>query len=344
MSQGEGTPLRLDQIVEKWYAKPPQGWGEAGARDMGRLKVGLQRHALRVLMPILRRVPARTSAAVVEGLGWINYRLVPGNTEIYENAVRRGREELGESWDDRAIARRLASGLVHWRSRDRLLDGLSDQQALSRFEVEGREHLERAFAMDRGVILLGNHFGSHLHPTHWMYREGYPLRLFMERPRNVSRYMSEKFKTDGPLGQEKLFISRRSSPTEAAGSILRALRILNSGMVLQIASDVRWQGAHTAPADFLGSTYLFSTTWVVLASMAGSPVVPTFCRPDRRGQYLLEFLPSFRVPAEAGKGGQAARFVQKALDQVADQVRLHPDQSNDYFTWPRPEFGIVRAA
>ena len=311
---------------------------------MGRLKVGLQRHALRVLMPVLRQVPAPLSAVVIEGMGWINYKLVPGNTEIYERAVRRGRDELGMDWDERVVARRLASGLVHWRSRDRLLGGLSDAQALRRFEVTGRDQLDEAYSSKRGVILLGNHFGSHLHPSHWLYRERYPLRLFMERPRNVSQYMTDQFQTDGPLGQEKLFISRRSTPTEAAGSILRAMRILNAGMVLQLANDVRWQGAHTAPADFLGSTYLFSTTWVVLAAMTGAPVVQTFCRPDGRGRYLLEFLPSFRVPTDVPRNGRAAAYVQRGLDAVAEQVRRHPDQSNDYFTWPKPEIGLTCVA
>ncbi len=311
---------------------------------MGRLKVGLQRHALRVLLPLLRRTPAPFSASVVEAMGWINYKLVPGNTAIYRGAVERGRDELGEDWDAPSVARRLASGLVHWRSRDRLLDGLTDVQAIRRFEVVGRDHLDRAYAQKRGVILLGNHFGSHLHPSHWLYRERYPLRLFMERPRNVSRYMTDQFRTDGPLGQEKLFISRRSTPAEAAGSILRAMRILNAGMILQIAGDVRWQGAHTAPGHFLGSTHLFSTTWVVLAAMTGAPVVPAFCRPDGRGRYSLDFLPSFCVPADTPRNGQAGAYVQRGLDAITDQVRRYPDQSNDYFTWPRPEIGLTRVA
>ena len=311
---------------------------------MGRLKVGLQRHALRVLLPVLRRTPAACSAAVVDAMGWINFRLVPGNRAIYQAAIERGRLDLGERWDDVAVARRLASGLVHWRSRDRLLDGLTDAQAVRRFEVAGREHLDRAYAQKRGVILLGNHFGSHLHASHWLYRERYPLRLFMERPRNVSRYLTEQFRTDGPLGQEKLFISRRSTPTEAAGSILRAMRILNAGMILEIAGDVRWQGAHTAPADFLGATHQFSTTWVVLAALTGAPVVPAFCRPDNQGRYCLDFLPAYKVPADAPRNGQAGVFVQRALDAIAEQVRHHPDQSNDYFTWPRPEIGLTRVA
>ena len=311
---------------------------------MGQLKAGLQKQALRVLMPFLRKAPATVSAAVIDGLGWANYKLVPSNRAIYHRAVERVRDELGGDHDAETLACRLASGLVHWRSRDRLLDGLTDPQALRRFDVEGRDHLDRAYARKRGVILLGNHFGAHLHPSHWLFRERYPLRLFMERPRHVSKYMTAQFRTDGPLGQTKLFISRRSTPTEAAGSILRAMRILNAGMILQIAGDVRWQGGHTAPGHFLGSTYMFSTTWVVLAAMTGAPVVPVFCRPEARGRYALEFLPSFRVPTDAPRNGQAAIYVQRGLDAVAEQVRRHPDQSNDYFTWPRPEIGLSRVA
>ncbi len=311
---------------------------------MGRLKAGLQKQTLRVLLPLLRQTPSGFSAAVLDAMGWFNYVVVPGNREIYTSRVVRGRSDLGESWNDEAVARRYASGLVHWRSRDRLLDGLSDKEAISRFSVSGRDHLDEGYASKRGVILLGNHFGTHLHPTHWLFRERYPLRLFMERPRNVSKYLTEQFQTSGSLGQEKLFISRRSSPTEAAGSILRAMQILKAGMVLQIAGDVRWQGSHTAPAEFLGSTHLFSTTWVVLAAMTGAPVVPVFCRPDGRGRSLIEFHPAFQVPSDAVKSNRASLYVQKGLDLVVDQIRRYPDLSNDYFAWPRPEIGLGRVA
>ena len=311
---------------------------------MGRLKVGLQRQTLRVLLPLLRHTPVPLSAAAIEAMGWFNYVVVPGNRADYEARVARGRRELGASWDDPVVARRYSSGLVHWRSRDRLLDGLKDDEALRRFSIEGREHLDEAYARKRGVILLGNHFGTHLHPSHWLFRERYPLRLFMERPRNVSNYLTEQLQTSGPLGQEKLFISRKSSPTEAAGSILRAMQILKAGMVLQIAGDVRWTGTHTAPADFLGSTYLFSTTWVILAAMTGSPVIPVFSRPTARGRTLIEFQPALRVPSDAVKSGRTASYVQQALDNVVAQVRLYPELSNDYFTWTRPEIGLALVA
>jgi lauroyl/myristoyl acyltransferase len=298
--------------------------------------VGLQKHILRVILPLLRLWPARLSAAFLDWIGWVDYALVPGQKALYTEVVARGRRDLGTAWDDRAVGRRLSSGLVTWRTRDRLLDGMSDRQALARFLVEGREQLDGALAEGRGAILLANHFGSHMMSSHWLFRQGYDLRLFSERPRNVSKYLGERFRTDGPLGQEKLFISRRSSPNEAAASILRASRVLKAGMVLKIASDVRWHGGHTAPGTFLGSTYQFSTTWIVLAAMTGAPVVPVFARPDGKGRYALEFLEPFHVPADTARNGQAADYVQRGLDLIADQVRLHPDQSNDYFYWTAP--------
>lgn len=311
---------------------------------MGRWKAGLQKQTLRVLLPFLRHTPRPASAGVLDAMGWFNYTIVPGNREIYEQRASRAQQELGLAGDARILARRYATGLVEWRTRDRLLDGLSDEQALDRFSVVGRDHLDDAYSKQRGVILLGNHFGMHLHPSHWLFRERYPLRLFMERPRNVSNYLTDQFATTGALGQEKLFISRRSSPTDAAGSILRAMQILKAGMVLQIAGDVRWEGPHTAPASFLGSTYLFSTTWVTLAAMTGAPVVPVYCRPEGDGRYELDFHPAFKVPANAMKSGRAAEFVQRGLDGVVEQVRRRPDLSNDYFTWTAPELDLVRVA
>ncbi|WP_435018988.1 lysophospholipid acyltransferase family protein [Tundrisphaera sp. TA3] len=305
--------------------------------------VGLQKHILRVILPILRLWPARLSAAFLDWIGWVDYALVPGQKDRYAEVVARARRELDRAWDDRAVARRLSSGLVTWRTRDRLLDGMSDRKALDRFIVHGKEHLDAALAEGRGAILLANHFGSHMTSSHWLFRQGYDLRLFSERPRNVSKYLGQQFRTDGPLGQEKLFISRRSTPTEAAGSILRASRVLKAGMVLKIASDVRWHGGHTAPGHFLGKTYQFSTTWIVLAAMTGAPIVPVFARPDDRGRYILDFLPSFHVPADAPRNGEASTYVQHALDLITEQVRLHPEQSNDYFYWTSPAASGVEA-
>jgi KDO2-lipid IV(A) lauroyltransferase len=180
-------------------------------------------------------------------------------------------------------------------------------------------------------------------PAHWLMREGYPLRLFMERPRHISRFLSDRFDTDGPTGQRKLFISRRANPAEAAGSILRAARVLNAGMVLMIAGDVRWTGAHTSPAAFLGRMYRFSNTWVKLAAMTGAPVVPVFCRIEEDGTYRLEFHEPYTVPGDDTGPERVGAWVQAYLDSVEEQVGRYPGNSNEYFFWSQTPEGLEGA-
>jgi KDO2-lipid IV(A) lauroyltransferase len=163
----------------------------------------------------------------------------------------------------------------------------------------------------------------------------------MERPRNVSRFMIKRFGDEGELGQGKLFISRKGDSTDAAGSILRALRVLKSGMILFIAGDVRWKGQLTAEARFMDRVYRFSTTWATLAAMSQAPVVPVFCRILEDGRYHLEFQPPFQVPRDAQQEDRAGAQAQRFLDLLEEQVRLYPSDSNEYLFWEEPEGSAV---
>ncbi len=236
-----------------------------------------------------------------------------------------------------AISQELAGNHILWRTRDMLLDGVSDRRAEGMFSISGREHLDAALAEGKGCIILTSHFGAHMLPAHWLYRQDYPLRLYMERPRNVSRFMSRRFVSEGPLSQDKLFISRKGDFKDAASSILRASRVLRAGLLLFLAGDVRWSGQMTEQAQFLGRTLRFSTTWIILASLSEAPVVIVYCRigPDRR--YHIDFHPPFHVPKDAQQQGQTGYWVQHFMDVLEQQIRLHPTNSNDYLFWSKNE-------
>jgi KDO2-lipid IV(A) lauroyltransferase len=255
----------------------------------------------------------------------------------FDQAVDRGVRYFGCHWNTPVIARELAGNQIRWRTRDQLLDGLEMDALSTLFHIAGREALESALAERKGVILLGNHFGAHLMPAHWLVRQGHELRLFMERPHHISKFLGKHFDTDGPYGQKDLFLSRRSDTAESARAILRAARVLKAGMCVLMAGDVRWTGPHTAPARFLGRKYLFSATWVLLAAMTGAPVVSVFCRMDEDGSYHIEFLPAFRVPSDTAEAGRTGVYVQECLDRIEARVRESPANSNDYFFWDEPE-------
>jgi phosphatidylinositol dimannoside acyltransferase len=295
--------------------------------------LNVRKGMLQVLLPALRLLPPRAASRVVATMGRAEYHLNRPLKLRFDAALQRGAQHFGCHWNVPALGSELAANHLRWRARDLLLDGRTNAQVAPLFTIEGREALDSAFAQGKGVILLFNHFGPFLMPAHWLVREGYPLRWFTERPRNISKMIERTFEADGPFGQRRLFMSRAAGPAEGGTAIRRAVRILKTGMIVQIAGDVRGQGARTAPGNFLGRTYTFTTTWITLAALTGSPVVPTFCRMAPDGSYHLEFLPSFHVPRDTPKAGAFATWIQSYLDTIEDRVKRHPANSGDYLFW-----------
>ena len=279
---------------------------------------------LKGILPFIRWLPLTTASGLLLGFGKFEYRMHKHLRQAFDEAV-------GEAPRDAPV--RL--GCCHHQPRPvRQPDPLADPRHAARrrvrpreesmFRISGREHLDTAIAQGKGCIVLTSHFGAHMLPAHWLYRHDYPLRLYMERPRNISRFMVRRFATDGPLSQDKLFISRKGDSKDAASSILRATRVLKSGMLLFLAGDVRWSGQMTEEARFLGRTLRFSTTWIMLAALSQAPVVIVYCRvgPDRR--YYIDFHSPFYVPKDTQQQGQTSSWVQHFMDVLEQQIRFTP--------------------
>jgi KDO2-lipid IV(A) lauroyltransferase len=293
----------------------------------------VQKVVLQVVLPVLRIAPYRYSQWFLSVMGRLDLIVVPKQTPLYEHAVGDAAKRLGCDWNVHTVSRGLARQTYRWRARDLLLDGRREEWVSSLFRVSGRERLDAAVARGKGVILLANHFGSHVLMTHWLFRQGYPLRWYGEKPRNISKYLTGQFATEGALGQAALFVSRKAATAESASSIHHAARILSAGMVLKVACDVRWEDAKSARASFLGRAESFSTTWVTLAAMTAASVVPAFCLMNEDGTFDLEFGEPILVPREARRDGRAGELVQTVLSILENKIRKHPEQSNDYFFW-----------
>ncbi len=294
----------------------------------------LRKRLLQGLLPGLRLLPPRLASRVVARLGQAEFWLHPAMRHSVIDAVEQAAGRIEADWNARTTARRLIGNTLRWHARDKLLDGLTDRQVATVLEVHGQEHLDQAYRANRGVVLLFNHFGPFLMPAHWLVRQGYPLRWFTERPRHISKLVARTFSTEGPLGQRDLFISRHLTPSEGGAAIRKAVRMLQAGMIVQLAGDVRWSGVRCAPGRFLGRDYHFTTTWVSLAGRTGAPVVPAFAVMNRDGTYRIEFLPPLDVPREAaGCPEVATRWVQHNLSTIEEWVRRFPENSGDYFFW-----------
>jgi lauroyl/myristoyl acyltransferase len=293
----------------------------------------VRKKLLACCLPALRRLPTRFAGRVLGGLGAFELRLNPARRARFAGAVRRCADRLGCTWEVGPLADRLAGNTLRWHARDYLLEHLTSDQAGAVLTIDGRAHFDEALALGRGVVLLFNHFGPFLIPAHWLVRNDYTLRWFTERPRHISRLISETFRSEGPLGQRDLFLSRKLNASQGGLALRRAVRMLGAGYVVQAAGDVRWDGPRCVPARFLGQTYRFTTNWVCLAARSGAPVVPVFALMNPDGGYRVEFLEAEQVGPDDAQPERAVAWVQRNLNRLEAWIRAHPDNSGDYAFW-----------
>jgi phosphatidylinositol dimannoside acyltransferase len=283
----------------------------------------------RFVIPYLRRLPIERAHLLSERIGQFEFRLLFPYRNALLRTVEDGKARLEADWDVSGTAQQLAGRLTRWRIRDILLDGLDDQAALAAFDVIGRENLDDAISRGKGVVLVSNHFGGHILPAHWMLRSGIDFRFLTERPRHISKALSDYFQSDGPTGQKDLFISRRNLGNEGVSSLFRSIRCLKSKLVLLVACDVRWDDNQSVVGQFMGLGWKFTPIWAILSQRSGAPVVPVFCSMLPDGRHLLEFCP----PEQISGSANLTEVVQRALDRVEARVKADPGNSNDYFFW-----------
>ena len=160
---------------------------------MERRGLNIRKGFLRFWLPMIRALPLPVASRFLSGVGRMEYRLSRRLRGEFRRAVERGQTTLGCRWDIPGVSRELAGNHVLWQTRDLLLDGVTDDRARAMFTVDGRENLDAALGEGRGCIVLASHFGAHLLPAHWLFREGFPVRFYMERPRHISRFLAKAF-------------------------------------------------------------------------------------------------------------------------------------------------------
>ncbi len=293
----------------------------------------LRKRLVSGMLPVLGALPARLAGRALGQIGALELAWnLPWRAQIH-GLMARFIDRLQCDCPAAAASQGWAAKTLRWHARDYLLERLDGAAFDASVAVAGRANLDQAIARKKGVVLLFNHFGPFLIHSHWLVRHGYGLRWFTERPRRISRLVAKTFDTDGPLGQKGLFLTRKLAPSQAGAMLRRALRILEAGMIVQAAGDVRWNTGRAVPARFLGRNDSFTTSWVSLAACSGAAVVPVFARMNLDGTYGIEFLDPFQVEPEAKEPHVAAPYVQANLDRVEAYIRRDPTDCGDYLFW-----------
>ena len=281
------------------------------------------------VVPVVRCLPLDRAHLVIEAIGRTEFALNSAYRKWLIASIEDSQNRTGADWDIKQTARLVAGRTARWRVRDMLLDGNNHKRILESFIVTGQENLESAIAQGKGVILLSNHFGAHIQVGNWMLRRGIEFRFLTERPRHLSNLLARYFRSEGPLGQKELFLSRHKSGNAATAAIMRALKCLKAGHVVLTTNDVRWNDNRSVVGTLMGIQWKFTSTWVMLAQRSQAPVVPVFCLMRSDGRHELRFLPPEQIAPDA----DPAQVIQQSLDHLQAMIIAEPGNSTDFLGW-----------
>jgi KDO2-lipid IV(A) lauroyltransferase len=249
----------------------------------------------------LQRAFARVIASVV-------YHLIPIRRRVVFTNLRLCFPEKSSA-EIRAIARAhydsLALGLFEtcraWWA------GAGD---LPPHRLVGQEHLQRAIAPGKGVILLTAHFTT-LELCARLMALHFGLGCLYRDPNN-------------PVVAAQMRRQRQRHTTIAVhfDDLKGLIRALRAGHAIWYAPDQGKRTKLTEILSFFGVPAITNTATGKLAEMTGSPVVPYFAKRERGGSYTLTLLPALENFPTADPKADAIR-----INQLIEQhVRLAPEQ------------------
>ena len=178
--------------------------------------------------------------------------------------------------------------------------------------VEGREHLEKALARDKGIIVLTAHFTS-LETGSSILKELFPGIKAVYRPQPNAMI-------DAMISRGRQRIVAEQIPKDNIRAMVRTLR--DGGTVAYLA-DLAGRGSNRALVPFFGEPAMTTTAVSKLARMTGATVLTYFFRrlPGRAG-YVVNIGP----PLQGFPSGDPVADTRRLVERLEDYIRQAPEQ------------------
>lgn len=275
---------------------------------------------------LLARVfPPAVLAAAYKAMGAAAYYLLPGVGCRLEEKIAEAMPELAGTRRLKRIARK-ACGTLLWPMFDVALFARYGDRYLRGLELEGLEHLERADAAGKGVILAGGHTGLNALRIAVMARLGrcYTPVYLAPGDSPVARYYATLLLFGGQLGcdpEEPVFWTGQDT-------VRRVREHLQRGKRVGIDFDIPGK----AVVEFFGRPAALADGIARFSLDTGAAVVPFLFR---RGRGVFDNRLIFYEPIAAG-GGDPGEEVRAVMQEVAGagerMVREAPEQWESWFT------------
>ena len=262
------------------------------------------------LLRLVCLLPHRVALAIGRGLGRLAHRLAGSRRAI----VRRNVELCFPDLDPAArddLARRhfealgmslIEMGLARWAS---------DRTHLRIGQLQGFEHIEKALAEGRGIILLSAHFTTLEISGRELALRCPPFDAVYRK--NRSDFVTELQRTGREVSADDTIEKR---------DIKKMVRNLRKGRPVWYAPDQSYSAKGSEVIPFFGVPSMHTTATSTLARLGKAVTIPFFTRRNDDGSYVHQVYP----PLENFPSDDLVADTEQYVRVLEEHIRTCPEQ------------------
>jgi len=272
-------------------------------------------YAAKVLLFVIRLLPRSVSLFIADILGRLSFMLVGKYRRV---AISNLDEVFSHDHEKnvriaRDVFRNLAKNGADWIK----LTSLSKKEIASLVtESTGFQHVDKALAEGKGVIVLGSHFGNWELLLAYFIVKGYKGAVVGRR---IYFHKYDKFITRLRNRFGTFVIYRDESPK-------KVLKVLKEGYVLGILADQDVGSLEGVFVDFFERSAYTPTAPVKLAMTTGASIIPAFMLRRRDNTYKMILEEPIKVDAGGDKEEKIKKYTQAWTQVLEKYVRDYPEQ------------------
>jgi lauroyl/myristoyl acyltransferase len=270
--------------------------------------------------------------AIANSAGWLGYAvLAKRRKRTAEHIAIAFPDQLGAQEVDQITRECFRE---YWREALSLLPSAGERALLRQAKIQGWQHLEKARADGKGVILWeASVFGSR-NASKWILQDK-GISVHQVHAQNhigwegldpdAASWLSDHVIASVFRRWMRRFVASIIwlPETESLAFTRVLLDLLEHNGIVCSTADGEW-GQRLASVELLGHKRRFATGMPSLAKVSGAALLPLFCIQDRHGIPTLMVGPPIQVDGRAGRRKALEKCVAQWVRLFESHVRQHP--------------------